>query len=391
MLFPFSGSEIRGEDPSFANSGQSVYIPPQKWRITGYSKAPVRNEPVAPVGKETVYINKTSGIASEAVYSEPAVTPYQTTVPPTGKNDVDWNWNLDSENVTANDRLAAFMLEPRPIRESLFQGVSAIFSYLPNTGKDQLGQYQITGSMTFGIPFPAKDSPLLISPLFSWTEMDMPYQTETFFGQQKKLVKTGLSLEYLLPVSNSVLLDGNLQILYASDGKAGGNETIRLIGYGALVWKIGPTAELVGGAFYNDVSDTSVIPIGGLLWKPSDDLYWEILFPRPKVAWRLPPALCGNSQDLPYWIYLAGEYTTERWEIETENNIDWRDAFYSALKYEDIRILAGIERKGTDQVNWALEGGVVLDRELKINGTNKNYYQKIRPDTVGFARFKVMY
>lgn len=384
-------SEIRGEDFSFANTGRSVYTPPQNWKITGYNKAPVKKEPVAPTGKQIVQADQTARIALTQNQSETLAQPVLTVpVPPTGKTDVPVDWNLDDETISANNRLSHFMLDPRPVRNSLFQGFSGKFTYLPDSGKYQSGQYQIDGAVSFGLPVPNTDSVFLISPLISWTQMTMPKELDFLFGDQKKLLKTGASVEYLLPLCNSLLFDGNVQIFYASDGKAGGSDTLRMNGYGALIWKMGPTAELVLGASYNDVTKNSIIPVGGILWRPSDDLYMELLFPRPKIAWRLPEAWCGACK-APYWFYVSGEYTAERWQIESNWQIPGVNNSSFDFRYEDIRIAVGIERKGLNEINWAIEGGIVLDRSLKFKSAEEKFFLKYQPGTVGFARFKVMY
>lgn len=384
-------SEIRGEDSSFANSGRSIYTPPQNWKITGYSKAPVKKDPVAPVGKEIVQVDQTANISLTQNPDETLAQPIITApVPPAGKADVPINWNLDDETISANSRLSLFMLDPRPVRKSLFQGFSGNFTYLPDSGKYQSGQYQIEGAVSLGVPVPNTDSVFLISPLISWTQMTMPQELNFLFDKQKKLIKTGASIEYLLPLCNSLLFDGNIDLFYASDGKAGGNDTFRINGYGALIWKMGPTAELVLGASYNDVTKNSIFPIGGILWRPSENLYMELLFPRPKIAWRLPETWCGACK-VPYWFYVSGEYTAERWQIESEWQISERNNSNFDFRYEDIRIAVGIERKGLNEINWAIEGGIVLDRSLKFQSSEEKLYMKYQPGTVGFARLKVMY
>ena len=49
--------------------------------------------------------------------------------------------------------------------------------------------------------------------------------------------------------------------------------------------------------------DVNILPAGGLLWTPADDKRFELIFPRPRLAWRV-----AESDRSSQWVYLAGEF-----------------------------------------------------------------------------------
>ena len=45
--------------------------------------------------------------------------------------------------------------------------------------------------------------------------------------------------------------------------------------------------RVIAGLIYLDRYDVNILPAGGLIWTPSDDQRHEIVFPRPRLAWRV--------------------------------------------------------------------------------------------------------
>lgn len=98
-----------------------------------------------------------------------------------------------------------------------------------------------------------------------------------------------------------------------------------------------------------DRDDISVLPVLGPIWKPTDDLIFELVFPRPKVQLRL------NDEQV---MYFGGELGGGTWAIE---RADWsRDN----ATYRDLRITWGISHLG-DETASTLEIGWAFDRELE--------------------------
>ncbi|MBQ2849504.1 MAG: hypothetical protein IJE77_03395, partial [Thermoguttaceae bacterium] len=62
-------------------------------------------------------------------------------------------------------------------------------------------------------------------------------------------------------------------------------------------------------------------------------------------------------------------------------------------RYFDFRIFAGIETKSGRDVDWALEGGVAIARELTIQTIDggPEFSRRYTPNAVGIVRFRASY
>ena len=63
------------------------------------------------------------------------------------------------------------------------------------------------------------------------------------------------------------------------------------------------------------------------------------------------------------------------------------------VTYYDYRILGGIEKRLTGDVNWAVEGGLVFSRHLEYEGWTPAGYAdgNIHPKPAGVVRLRVDY
>ena len=295
--------------------------------------------------------------------------------------------------IEPSDRLSAFMLEPRPERSSLLQGAAASMGYIPNVGDRRAGITSLAGSATFGFPLPDANHPLLVTPDISWWDYSMADSQQTLFGKKLDFYSVGGYLRYLLPIHDQLMFDLSFGLHWNSDFNAGGSEALRPTGTACAVWKWTEQSRAVLGVSYTDLSDWTFLPVAGVLWKPSDDLCVEAYFPRPKIARRLTCIEGAGGGETPYWGYLAGEFEGNRWVFRTEGTSNGAPKFDAEMTYYDFRLLAGIERRTLDDLNWAIEGGVVLGRNqiLESRDSAISYYEKSRPRTAGLVRLKVMY
>ncbi|MBQ2790526.1 MAG: hypothetical protein IJE97_12895, partial [Thermoguttaceae bacterium] len=175
--------------------------------------------------------------------------------------------------------------------------------------------------------------------------------------------------------------------------------------------------NLLFGVYHNGAAETwKTIPVGGLVWKPRDDFYLEATIPYPKIAKRVDLGVVDkNINASPHWIYVAGEVGGNIWAFETASmrdvesrpfatpNVDAeleerrRDAIWAGrqarVRYFDFRVFAGIETKTGRDVDWALEGGVALVRELAIQTIDggPKLDRRYTPSAVGIVRFRASY
>lgn len=292
----------------------------------------------------------------------------------------------------SDDRISNFMLTPRPVRDSLCQGAAAAMSYIPNVGEKRSGQTTLGGSITLGFPLPDENHLLFLTPDIRWTDFTLPSAEESIFGKKTGLYSTGGEVQYLLPACDEFLLDLAVGVHWNSDFQASDSKALRITGRACGLWKLSGQTQLLLGAAYTDLSDWPVVPVAGIIWRPSDDLSIEAYFPRPKISRRLSSFSCMAESDASYWAYLAGEMEFNRAVFQPDSSFSGAPNA-AQLTYYDYRFLAGLERRATDDLNWALEGGVVFGRDLKLESLDSRVAceRKYHPDTSGVVRLKIMY
>ena len=104
---------------------------------------------------------------------------------------------------------------------------------------------------------------------------------------------------------------------------------------------------------YLDRIKVKILPAGGVIWTPSEDAHYDILFPNPKLSHRW--TTLGTTD---VWYYVAGEYGGGSWTIERIGGAS--DAF----DYNDIRIMLGLETIAQSRLRGNFEVGYVFDRQI---------------------------
>ncbi|MDO5566756.1 MAG: hypothetical protein Q4G59_08875 [Planctomycetia bacterium] len=410
LLLFFSAIPAWGQSGPLSYSGTTMYTPAKRFGVVGYSsgeKTQVVPPPIDPLGESTLTTLRSSRIP---LTSSTQIDGQTVSFVPTPTNEAGvYSFDTqgvpqytpaeqDTASITADDRLGQFMLFPRPVRETLFQGAGVDLAYVPSRKEEQAGFYHTWASVTIGIPAPTTQTPLLISPMFAWDRMTLPDATNGLFNKDVNLYAPGVRMQYLIPVNDSFMFDFGMSMQWTSDFKYSGSSNFLPGGYGSVVLKMDDVTRLVAGAGYYDAGRYKIMPFGGLLWRASEQLYLEVVFPKPRISWKLPESMqCSKnskSDDDSYWLYLTADYNAQRWSIHQDYNLypEQLKAEYRLTSY-DIRFLAGLEKKTKEEISWALEGGVVFDRHLDFSGRNNFswYQEKFRPKPAGVVQMKFRY
>ena len=253
---------------------------------------------------------------------------------------------------------------PPGAKPGALQQVIVTTTELPRLGAAGLGLFTIDTSLTIGLPAPTVDSPLLLTPGFGTTFVDevagptdpgLPPQLSDAWLQARWLRKIGSRLGVDLAVAPGWYSD-----LVNDDV----SQALRITGHGFGAWEASENLRLVAGVIYLDRYDVNLLPAGGVLWTPSDDARFEIIFPRPRLAWRV-----AESRRAAQWVYLAGEFGGNQWAVRRDSGAD------DVVVYHDYRLIAGWERKPADLgVSWRLETGWVFGRLVEYYITDTADY-----------------
>lgn len=141
----------------------------------------------------------------------------------------------------------------------------------------------------------------------------------------------------------------------ASDFESSEN-ALRVTGRALATWQWVPErVTLLFGVVYLDRDDVSLLPGLGMIWTPTPDYRFDLVFPRPKLARRI-AFLPRTRED---WVYLSGALGGRTWAVEREENTP------DQLTLRDYRINLGWERIIDGGGGAFAEIGFVFGRELQ--------------------------
>ena len=152
-------------------------------------------------------------------------------------------------------------------------------------------------------------------------------------------------------------------------------------GRGALFFRASPQYLVVLGAMFWDRVDDRVLPYAGVVFTPNQYVEIRALFPRAEASMFL-----GTPWGLPQWIYIAGEYHIEAYQVAV-TTLDDPAVRENRIQIEDWRLMLGV-RSEQNMMTSFLEAGWVFGRDVEF----------LRKATPGFdvssgfiARFGVRY
>ena len=240
---------------------------------------------------------------------------------------------------------------PPGAKPGMLQQAISTITELPKLGSDGLGLTVLDQSVTLGMPAPTVDSPLLITPGFSATLVDAPAGIDL----PGTLYEGYIQARWLRKIGKRFGVDLAVAPGWYSDFHNDSSQSLRITGHGFGAWEATDNLRVVAGLIYLDRYDVNMLPAGGLVWTPADDKRFELIFPRPRLAWRF-----AEHPRAAHWSYLAAEFGGNQWAMQSATGAD------EVVVIRDYRLIAGWERKPADLgISWRLETGYVFGRTVQ--------------------------
>ena len=239
---------------------------------------------------------------------------------------------------------------PTNQKPGVFQKWALRATYIPQGGGDNLGITDLETWVVFGLPFPTRDTPLLITPgyaarlLESPAAFDLPDTLYDVYVQFRWLGKWNDCWGYDLVFTPGVYTD------FETDS----DDAWRYTGRAVASYQWSAYTQLLFGVGYFDREDITALPIAGLIYTPCDDVRWEFVFPRPRYARRY-YAACDRED----WWYIVGEFGGGSWAIERTGGVD------DVVTLSDYRLMVGKETKLNGGASRTFECGYVFGREIE--------------------------
>lgn len=222
---------------------------------------------------------------------------------------------------------------------------------LPQLGADGLGMTVLETSVTLGMPAPTIESPLIVTAGFGGTATDPAAGSDIPAGLYDGYVQA----RWMRKIGDRFGVDLAVAPGWYADFRNDSSQALRITGHGFGAWEAHENLRVVAGLIYLDRYDVDFLPAGGLLWTPADDRRFELIFPRPRLAWRI-----AEQPQASHWLYLAAEFGGNQWAMESNTGRD------QIIVIRDYRLLAGWERRPADLgLSWRAEAGWVTGRKVE--------------------------
>lgn len=258
---------------------------------------------------------------------------------------------------------------PRDKKGFVISKSSATATIIPDTGRDgfQFNTLDVRASIA-----PAAFPLFQMSPRFGWhltdgsNSLDVPSQ----------LYDTGVDFSLFLPFSDQLTFLASVGPSLFTDGENLTSSAFRITGMAIGFYKWSDTTKLALGVVYLDRQDIRLIPAVGVIYQPSDGLKYDLMFPRPKVSYRL-----TFDEHREHWCYVAGEFGGGSWAVERRFGAD------DVLTYKDYRLIVGMEQSNPKSLRWLIEGGLVFGRKIEY----ESGIGGAKPDAAGMIRLGVTF
>ncbi|MEO8494332.1 MAG: hypothetical protein ABI614_04630 [Planctomycetota bacterium] len=236
-------------------------------------------------------------------------------------------------------------------KDGFFQKAALTGTYIDRGSLDSYGLCELDFSISVAVPAPKREWPLLITSAFNTRFLDGPVTPDL----PARLYETYVEFLWVPRVSERWTgILGVAPSLY-TDFEVSTSDAFRLTGRALARYDWVPDrVQIVFGVLYLNRKDIRLLPAGGVIWNPSPDQRYELIFPRPKLAHRI-----NSGPGFEDWVYLGGEFGGNSFAFD-------RGGVADTVTLRDYRALLGLERKLNGGAGYRIEVGYVFSRTAEF-------------------------
>ncbi|MBN2581250.1 MAG: hypothetical protein JXB10_19875 [Pirellulales bacterium] len=260
----------------------------------------------------------------------------------------------------------------------LIQNIQLDYHWFIGHGEGQLGINDVQLDVTAAFPlFFNSATPLLVTPGFATHWWEGPVTIAPYFADLPPQTFDA----YIIGAWNPQVtqwLGGELMFqtgLFTDFAATVSSNDLRYRGSGVAVLNFSPNFKIKAGVMYLDRLRVKLLPTGGFVWTPNQDVEIAMLFPNPRLRRRL-----MNYGSFEWWLYASGDYGGGNWSIVRADIPEVNPAVRGQrdeFDYNDIRMALGLEFTTPRNLNGFVEGGIAFERELRYqSGYPVVYYPK---------------
>lgn len=247
-------------------------------------------------------------------------------------------------------------LIPPGSRNGFFQKIKGSATYMPAPDSLSIGWVDLRTDLVTALPFFTRENPIIITPSYTLHFLDGPAN----LNLPPRLNDAQIDFHVFRVFDNHWIADFAVTPgIFADDHSFDSSEALRINGRAVGVYAPTIDVKYALGVTYLDGGWAKIVPVAGVIYTPTDDVEYQLLFPTPKIAWRLNDWSPIPKRD-ERWVYVALDYGNQAWAIEQPNGEP------DVLASRDYRVLFGIERRLVGGISHTVEIGYVFNRDLKV-------------------------
>jgi len=232
-----------------------------------------------------------------------------------------------------------------------------IFTFIPGTGDD----FGMFGFEFRGTPEPhmPETSMMTAQPGWGITWLNGPQNNDL----PPQLYHFAFTLGGQAKVNDDLVLDLALTPGWYTDLENRRPEAFRLMGRAAWYYRLDDVTQLAVGMVYLNRDDIPALPVAGVIFDDVEAGHrFELVFPRPKMSWRL-----VETEESSRWFSIGGELGGGSWAIKRP------DRKPDVLTYRDLRLVGGLEFHGIKGRRAAFEAGWLFGRAIESRTGRDDY------------------
>jgi hypothetical protein len=252
-------------------------------------------------------------------------------------------------------------LIPMGSRDGFFQRIKFTGTWLPQLEGDSLGWTDFKTELVTALPFFTRENPIIITPSYELHFLDGPNN----IALPPRLHDAVIDFHVFRVYDNHWIADFAITPgFYADDDSFDSSAALRINGRALGIYAPTVDVKWVLGVTYLDGAWNKVVPVVGVMYTPTDDVEYQIVFPTPRVAWRLASSPIPGRDER--WVYIGVEYANSAWAFQQTSGAE------DELAYRDFRLLLGFERKLAGGISNRFEVGYVFNRDIRVASISSN-------------------
>ena len=129
----------------------------------------------------------------------------------------------------------------------------------------------------------------------------------------------------------------------------------RFPAHAVATWALSEEVQPVLGIRYLDRDNLGLLPVAGVILRPEESFRMELVFPEPRVAWRV-----SSKAEKDHWLSISGRIGGGEWAIERRAT-----GLADVVTYNEYQVVLALDTIDQSQSISSIEAGYIFERDLE--------------------------